>query len=129
MAEFNLAIITEDSVKSVAVHPGSAYSKEKIKCLTKPYKDQFIKLARKMTPAQYFGHRMDRYQSIHIDAGDVGKFNLEIFTRGQDVHAEFKRYEDRERGLVVYYDAADLLEWMMNLPVAALQDCSTDTFK
>lgn len=123
LAEFNLSIITEDSVKSVAVHPGSAYSREKTRCLTKLYQNEFIKLARKMPPAQYLGLHMNYYRGIDIDAGNVGKFHLDIYARGQDVRADFSRSGDRERSLVVYYDAVDLFEWLENLPNNALQDC------
>jgi hypothetical protein len=118
LAEFNLSMITEDSVKSVAVHP-----REKTRCLTKQYQNEFIKLARKMPPAQYLGLHMNYYRGIDIDAGDVGKFHLDVYTRGQDVHASFSRFGDRERSLVVYYDGVDLFEWLENLPNNAFQDC------
>jgi len=129
LAEFNLSIITEDSVKSVAVHPGSAYSREKTGCLTKPYQNEFMKLARKMPPAHYLGLHMNYYRGIDIDAGDVGKFHLDVHTRGQDVHASFSRFGDREQSLVVYYDGVDLFEWLGDLPKNALQDCPVDTSK
>lgn len=128
-AELNIAVITNDNVKSIAISPHSAYSKVRTSCLAKPYRDEFIKITSKMPLAQYLGMHMNYYRSIDIDAGDAGKFDLYITTRGQEVTAKFRRYDDRDGTVAVDYDAVELYEWLENLPGNALQDCSAGISK
>lgn len=124
LKELNFKIISNESAKSIRIrYP--AYSNEKSKCLTKQYQDEFMNIASKMPPAQFVGQHMDNFRSIVIDAGDSGKFTLDIQTRGRDVHADFTRFGDRS--VATHYDGVTLYEWLQDLPSVALRECSADT--
>ena len=123
----DIKILSKNIVNRIVLQQIHVYSKNKITCLAKPYQDEFINIASKMIPTQYYGMRMNIYQFIDIDAGSVGKFGLNIYTRGRDAHAEF--YKCGEQDQKVVYDAGELYEWLEELPVSAFKDSSDGSFK
>lgn len=127
IADLKISILTKDNAKNIFIRPRSPYNNGKTLCLTKSYKEEFFTLAQKMTPSQYMRVHMDLADSIDIDAGDVGVFQLRIFTGGEKVHATFSRYEHPSQK--VLYEAEELYSWVVKLPENSLQSCSTNTSK
>lgn len=122
--------ITQDSVKKVTVRLDHRNAKEV--SLTKQIQDEFVKRVSKMTPVYTESKPRQGYARLIImviDAGDVGKYQLDIRSRSSLYGGAFAEFSNFGEDIKVNYDARELLDWLMSLPVIVQQNSSTGAFK